>query len=46
MTTIRPVEAMTPESPVRWAIHMKKAMPSPVPNSTQAPITWASLSQT
>jgi hypothetical protein len=34
---------LIPASPVRFAIHMKKAMPVPVPNRMQAPITWVSL---
>ena len=32
-------------SRVRWAINMKKAMPTPVPNKTAAPITCASFSE-
>jgi hypothetical protein len=38
MTTIRAVAAIIPASPVRFAIHMKNAMPMPVPSSTQAPM--------
>jgi len=38
ITTNRATPAMTRTSPLRCAIHMKKAMPPPVPSSTVAPI--------
>ena len=40
ITTKRAVTATTPAWPVRCAISMKKAMPIPVPSSTDAPSTW------
>src|SRR5437879_4092846 len=44
ITTMRAVAVMAAASRVRCAIHIKKAMPRPVPNSTAAPSTWTSLS--
>ena len=44
ITTVRAVCAIAAGLPLRCAISMKKAMPSPVPNSTVAPRMWASLS--
>src|SRR5215510_9978730 len=43
ITTMRAVAAIITASPVRCAIYMKNAMPSPVPNSTAAPKRWTSL---
>ena len=43
-TTMRAVATIAAGSRVRCAISMKKAMPSPVPNSTPAPTRWISLS--
>ena len=40
-TAIRAVPAISAASPPRCAIIMKKAIPAPVPSSTQAPMTWS-----
>src|SRR5712692_2503161 len=44
ITTMRAVAAMVAGSRERCAISMKKAIPSPVPNSTAAPRMWISFS--
>ena len=44
MTTMRALAATVAGMPVRFAIHMKKAMPSPVPNSAAAPSRWTTWS--